>query len=164
MGFGNGDNLLHVASTYPEYNFIGIEVYAPGVGNLLRRIRERALTNICICHDDARGLLPKLQSNSLLNTQIFFPDPWHKRRHRLRRLVQTEFIDAVTRCLKVGGVLHIVTDHADYASEVRTVLEANSLLHVASPQALILPRVMTAFERRGLRLGHAIEEFIYRRV
>lgn len=165
IGFGMGDSLLEMAAASPEQNFLGIEVHKPGVGKLLHGITERGLTNLrVICHDAKEVLAHCLDRQSVQRFLIFFPDPWHKKRHNKRRLVQTEFVNQLTELLVPGGKLHLATDWQPYAEHMLEVLEADPVLinsngagqYWESPD-----RPETKFERRGQRLGHGVWDLLY---
>jgi tRNA (guanine-N7-)-methyltransferase len=164
IGFGSGHSLLEIAKTHPEHDFIGIETYQPGIGTLLLGIEESQIQNIRIYYADAVEILEQcIPDNSLAGIQIFFPDPWPKRRHHKRRLIQPEFVKLVTKKLKLNGMLHLATDWEHYALHMMTVLSAESQLenNVASGQFALRSSqrpVMTKFENRGERSGRPIWE------
>jgi tRNA (guanine-N7-)-methyltransferase len=168
IGFGNGESLAQQAQAQPERNFIGIEVHRPGVGHLLGEIERRGLDNVRVLVEDAVGVLEqRIPPSSLDAVQIFFPDPWHKKRHHKRRLVQPAFLRLVASRLKPGGRLHLATDWAEYGehmsaalAETRDVFEPEGVQPLESRPA---HRPETRFERRGQRLGHAVLDFLYRR-
>jgi len=164
IGFGMGHSLLQAAEENPDKNFIGIETHLPGVGSLLAGIEQRNLKNIRVYHADAvRVLTECIPNNSIAEVQIFFPDPWPKRRHHKRRLIQTEFIQQIITKLKPNGLIHLATDWEDYATHMIRVLsnfpqlkntagENNYAIRSANRPAL------TRFELRGQRAGHLIRE------
>jgi tRNA (guanine-N7-)-methyltransferase len=168
IGFGNGESLAQQAQAQPERDFIGIEVHRPGVGHLLGEVERRGLYNVRVLVEDAVGVLEqRIPPSSLDAVQIFFPDPWHKKRHHKRRLVQPAFLRLVASRLKPGGRLHLATDWVEYGehmsaalAETRDVFEPEGRQPVASRPA---HRPETRFERRGQRLGHAVLDFLYRR-
>lgn len=168
IGFGNGASLAEMALAAPERNFIGIEVHRPGVGNLLQALSRDKITNLRILCADAVDVLENSFSPATINQiQIFFPDPWHKKRHHKRRLIQAEFIKLLGSRLKTGGLLHIATDWPDYASHIIEVMR-NAIEFVdTSPsggcQSRPENRPMTKFELRGKRLGHPVCDLIYQR-
>jgi tRNA (guanine-N7-)-methyltransferase len=126
IGFGMGHSLLQMAEQNPAINYIGIEVHRPGVGALLQGIAEKGLANLRIyCADAVEILQQAIADESLTGVQVFFPDPWHKRRHHKRRLIQAEFLQLVQRKLKLGGFIHIATDWHDYAEQALHLLEQN---------------------------------------
>jgi len=165
IGFGMGDSLAEQAEAHPEQDFIGIEVHPPGVGKLLREIHSRGLENLRIyCHDATEILARCIADESLDTIQIFFPDPWHKKRHHKRRLIQPDFVTALTQKLREGGRLHLATDWENYAEHMMAVLSQHpALLNTAGEGAWAsqTQRPQTKFERRGLRLGHGVWDLIF---
>lgn len=166
IGFGMGDSLVEMAKAAPASNFIGIEVHTPGVGKLMRGMLDEALQNIRVYHHDAVEILRDcIPLGSLDRVQIFFPDPWHKKRHHKRRLIQSPFIEHLAKYLKPGGVLHLATDWEDYALQMMAVLSASSSYrncegpnaYAARPQY----RPLTKFEKRGHRLGHGVWDILF---
>ncbi len=164
IGFGNGKSLLTSAKENPEKNFIGIETHQPGVASVLMGIEKHQIKNIKIFYADAVDVLQKnIPDHSFNVIQIFFPDPWPKRRHNKRRLIQPEFVHLLTQKLKQDGVLHLATDWEDYAMHMMTVLSNNeSLINQAgknqfAERSLQRP-IVTKFEQRGLRAGRKIWE------
>ncbi len=168
IGFGNGDALAAMASMHPENDYLGIEVHRPGVGVLLRRLESEGIANVRVISADAHAVLEqRIPDASLSAAYLFFPDPWHKKRHHKRRLVQPEFIALLHRKLKLGGTLHLATDWEDYAQQMLALLSvAEGFENVAGPgQYLPRPeaRPLTRFERRGQRLGHGVRDLVFRR-
>jgi tRNA (guanine-N7-)-methyltransferase len=168
IGFGMGHSLVAMAAAAPRTRFIGVEVHRPGVGKLLHGMEERGVDNIRVyCHDAVEVLTDCIADASLDTIQVFFPDPWHKKRHHKRRLIQPAFVDLLTRKLKSGGVLHLATDWENYAEQMMAVLEeAQGLVNACSPgQFAPRPehRPLTKFEARGERLGHGVWDLIFRR-
>ncbi len=167
VGFGNGENLLSQAKAHPEINFIGIEVYRSGVGSLLAAAGKEQITNIRIYCEDAVDILQKqiIADNSLAALQIFFPDPWPKRRHHKRRLIQTAFVTLLRRKLTVGAMLHIASDWQHYVDHIkRTMATRKDFSPFNDEMTTVLPplqRVLTKFEQRGQRLGHDISDLRY---
>lgn len=162
IGFGMGDAFVTMAQQHPTWNFVGVEVHMPGVGHCLGQINQAELTNVRIHHGDVFPLfVNEIPSNSLDRIHIFFPDPWPKRRHHKRRLLRPDFLAAVWRVLRPGGVIHLATDHAAYANWARSVLDdyTGFCLLPDAPHS----RQSTKFERRGQRLGHDIVDLIYRK-
>jgi tRNA (guanine-N7-)-methyltransferase len=168
IGFGNGEALLECAQRNPERDFIGIEVHAPGVGRVLRRIRELELTNLRIAHHDAVEVLDQqIPDAAIAEILIFFPDPWPKKRHHKRRLIQPEFATLLARKLAPGGVLRLATDWQHYAEQMLEVLSACHMLrncatdggYVTRPPS----RQPTRFEVRGQRLGHGVWDLAFER-
>jgi len=168
IGFGNGDALLHMAEQHPEVNIIGIEVHAPGVGHALLGIESRGLSNVRVIQHDAMEVLHHMiAADSLARVLLFFPDPWHKKRHNKRRIVQDEFVSMVRSRLEVGGLLHCATDVTDYAEWMLEHLQGTDNLVNESPNDDFVEqpswRINTRFERRGQRLGHDVFDLLYRR-
>jgi tRNA (guanine-N7-)-methyltransferase len=166
IGFGMGDASADIAQRFPEIDFLGVEVHTPGVGALLRQIGERGLANIRIVQHDAvevlRAMVPEA---SLAGIHVFFPDPWHKKRHHKRRLIQPAFVAELAGHLAPGGYLHCATDWEPYAQQMLEVLSAEALL-VNSAQAYAPRpdhRPLTKFEARGIRLGHGVWDLLFRR-
>jgi len=168
IGFGMGQSLVAMAEAEPGTGFIGIEVHTPGVGKLLHTIAERQLHNIRIYRHDAVEVLRDCIPDASLDTiQIFFPDPWHKKRHHKRRLIQPGFVHCLAGKLKPGGILHLATDWEDYALQMMAVLSAEQGLANTRPPGEFAPRPehrpLTKFELRGERLGHGVWDLIFRR-
>ena len=169
IGFGMGEATAHIARVRPEDNFLCCEVHEPGVGALLKRIGEQQITNIRICaHDAVEVLEHMLAPGSLAGIHVFFPDPWHKKRHNKRRLIQPPFVRQLAEHLQPGGYLHCATDWQPYAEQMREVLGAEPLLANTSAAAdgwAPKPdyRPLTKFENRGLKLGHGVWDVVFRR-
>jgi tRNA (guanine-N7-)-methyltransferase len=168
IGFGNGDTLAEMASQDPDRRFLGIEVHRPGVGHLLQLIEREGLENLRIVSADAVEVLrEQIPEASLDTVLVLFPDPWPKKRHHKRRLVQPEFVELVASQMKPGGRFHLATDWEDYAQQMLAVLEASEGFENATGPGQFAPRpdyrLPTKFERRGQRLGHAVWDLIYRR-
>lgn len=165
IGFGNGLSLADMAEQAPEMNFFGIEVHRPGLGSLLVQVKKRALSNVRVSNDDAVEVLQQLPDGSVDRLQIFFPDPWHKKRHHKRRLIQPEFVERAARCLKSDGVLHIATDWQNYAEHIMEILPQCQLLENAFADYAPKPeyRPETKYERRGLNLGHGVWDIVFKR-
>jgi tRNA (guanine-N7-)-methyltransferase len=166
IGFGMGEATAHIARARPDDNFLCCEVHEPGVGALLKRIGEQGIANIRIVrHDAVQVLEHMLAPQSLDGAHIFFPDPWHKKRHHKRRLIQPPFVAMLAGRLKPGGYLHCATDWQAYALQMLEVLSAEPLLvNTASgyaPQPAYRP--LTKFERRGQRLGHGVWDLVFTR-
>jgi tRNA (guanine-N7-)-methyltransferase len=168
IGFGMGQSLVTMAAADPAANFIGIEVHRPGVGKLLHGMAEQGLENIRVyCHDAVEVLENCIAPGSLDTVQVFFPDPWHKKRHHKRRLIQPPFVDLLCSRLRTGGVLHLATDWQNYAEQMLEVLDANPGLENLAGTGRYSPRPddrpLTKFERRGERLGHGVWDLLYAR-
>jgi tRNA (guanine-N7-)-methyltransferase len=169
IGFGNGDQLLHSAQGEPMRDFIGVEVHRPGVGRLMNGLADADVANVRLYnHDAVEVLANEIAAAALAEVRIYFPDPWHKKRHNKRRLIQPEFLDLLASRVAPGGRLHLATDWADYAEHMHTVLEAAPAWRVDPHHAAagVRPpwRTETHFERRGLRLGHGVWDFVHERV
>jgi tRNA (guanine-N7-)-methyltransferase len=167
IGFGMGDSLITMAEQTPQMNFIGTEVYRPGVGSILQAIEANQLTNIRVFSADAIRVLKKVIPNDFLHRiQIFFPDPWPKRRHQKRRLIQLDFLDLIWHKLEPNGVLHIVTDWENYGEHIeRCLLTAQSHWIALDIENLLCvqQRPVTKYERRAIRMGHIIREFCFKK-
>jgi tRNA (guanine-N7-)-methyltransferase len=169
IGFGNGDNLLNLAAAHPERDFLGIEVHRSGVGRLMLALETGKLTNVrIICHDAVEVLDAQIAAGCLDEILILFPDPWPKKRHNKRRLVQRGFALLAASRLAPGGVLRVATDWQPYALEMLETLNAIPELKTLAGEAGFVPRPAdrerTRFERRGERLGHEVWDLAYRRV
>ena len=159
IGFGNGEVLATLAETNPDTDFIGIEVYPSGIGALLNKIKANTLTNIRIIRGDAKRVIPSCFADRCLSKIIIlFPDPWPKKRHYKRRLIQADFVNTLANKLRPGGILHLATDWQNYAQAIHnTIIECGR--YQKSDKAASRPT--TAFERRGWKLGHRIYELQY---
>ncbi len=167
IGFGMGGATAHIAALMPDTLFIGCEVHEPGVGALLKLIGELQLQNIRIVqHDAVQVLTHMIAPDSLDGIHIFFPDPWHKKRHHKRRMIQPPLVHELARRLAPGGYLHCATDWEPYAHQTLSVLSAEPLLANTAPDFAPRPayRPETKFERRGLRLGHGVWDLVFHRV
>lgn len=169
IGFGNGENLLALAASRPEEDFLGIEVHRPGVGRLLLQLEERGLGNVrVVCRDAVEVLERFLGPSSLDEILILFPDPWPKKRHHKRRLIQPAFAALLAQRLKEGGILRLATDWEPYAAEMLNTLCAEPRLRNLAGESGFVPRPAqrspTRFERRGERLGHKVWDLELRRV
>jgi tRNA (guanine-N7-)-methyltransferase len=167
IGFGNGEALAEIAAAHPERDYLGIEVYRPGIGRLLRQLEAEGITNVRVaCADGVAVLRHSVPTASLAGLQLFFPDPWPKKRHHKRRLIQPGFVAELARVLQPDGRLHLATDWEDYAEHMRAVLDAapdfaNTVADWAERPAY---RPSTRFELRGERKGHSVFDLIYRRM
>lgn len=163
IGFGNGDSLAQFASTHPDWQCIGVEVFRPGIGSLIRRCQQDELTNVRIAELDGLTLLEGLTDSTVDLMFVFFPDPWPKRRHHRRRLVNAEFAEIACRKLAPGGSVMLATDWRDYADQIQSVLDRNQQLE-GGPIPRYEMRPKTRFEERGEKLGHRVWDFQYSRV
>lgn len=158
IGFGMGDSLLEQAVANPDRDYLGIEVHKPGVGHLLLKMKEAGCSNIRIYSEDSIQVLQQVIPDQVVDTvQLFFPDPWPKKRHHKRRIVNTAFLTLIKRKLRSGGVFHMATDWAPYAEDVAALLKTQEAYEPVSPP----PRAQTKFERRGLKLGHEIRDLAF---
>jgi len=166
IGFGNGASLAALAAAEPDGDFIGIEVHRPGVGQLLKALEAGDLPNVRVyCHDAVEVLNRCIDDASLARVQLLFPDPWPKKKHHKRRIVQPAFVALLARKLKAGAVLHMATDWQPYAGHMQAVMAASPLfLHcVEDGHRRAAARPATRFEQRGRRLGHAVTDLVYTR-
>ena len=166
IGFGNGDSLLQQAINHPQTNFIGIEVHGPGVGHLIHHANKESLTNLKIIrHDSVEVLKQQIPNGSIKQLQLFFPDPWHKKKHNKRRILNPAFIQLAREKLKVGGLFHMATDWQHYAEQMLEQMDAaEGFLNTAGNGNYADntgDRCETKFERRGIKLGHAVWDLIY---
>jgi len=169
IGFGNGQTLTKMAATYPEINYLGIEVHRPGVGQLLKQLRDEEINNVRIMTHDAKDvLINKISDASLDALYLFFPDPWPKSKHHKRRLVQTDFVQLIATKLKIGGLFHVATDWQDYARHILKVMTVAETFQNTAGTALYVPcpeyRSLTKFEQRGQKLGYQIRDMVFERV
>lgn len=163
IGFGNGDSLLEQAVAHPEKNYIGIEVHRPGVGHLLHRIADESIENVRVVNHDAIEVLQQqIPDHSLACVQLFFPDPWQKKRHHKRRILQPAFIATVWDKLAVNGQFHMATDWQNYAEHMQQEMSQAQGFRLVSEQRGERP--LTKFEQRGLRLGHAVWDGVYEKI
>lgn len=166
IGFGMGEATAHIAALMPEKNFLCCEVHQPGVGALLKRIGEQQLSNIrIVAHDAVEVMDHMLAPASLAGVHVFFPDPWHKKRHNKRRLIQPPFVAKLATRLAPGGYIHCATDWEPYAQQMLEVLAAEPLLENTAPGFAAKPfyRPLTKFENRGLKLGHGVWDVVFRK-
>jgi tRNA (guanine-N7-)-methyltransferase len=166
IGFGAGEVIGALAKAHPETDHVGIEVHRAGVGRLLMHAREEALKNLrIICYDAVEVLATSIADGSFDSILIFFPDPWHKKRHHKRRLIDTAFINMLAAKLKPGGVLRLATDWQGYAEQMLSVANACERLESLSSDRTYVERPdfrpATRFERRGARLGHGVWDLAY---
>ena len=167
IGFGMGDSLIQMAQADPDAQFVGIEVHRPGVGRLLSRVLAEQIQNVRVYAEDAVDVFAQsLAPESLDAIHIFFPDPWHKKRHHKRRLIQPAWVSELTQRLKTGGYLHLATDWEPYAEHMFDVLDdVPSLVNASGTPRVAVPRPeyrpLTKFEARGERLGHRVQDLVY---
>jgi len=167
IGFGDGVSLATMAANAPEQNFIGIEVHRPGVGRILHLTEENNLTNLRVMDDDAVQIIKnRIPDESLERVQLFFPDPWHKKRHNKRRIVQDEFVKLIASKLCANGIFHLATDWEPYADHMTEVMEGSADFksqaetpYSPKPEA----RPTTKFETRGIKLGHGVWDLLYQK-
>ena len=169
IGFGMGKSLAEMAEANPQQNYIGIEVHRPGIGALLKQVEEKGLTNIRVYNHDAIEVLEKcIPKDSLAGVYLFFPDPWHKKRHKKRRIMQPNFAQTIATHLKPGGQFHMATDWEDYAQHMMEVMNAAENYRNISGEGQYTPRPeyrpLTKFEARGHSLGHGVWDLIFERV
>ena len=168
IGFGMGDSLLSQALNEPGRDFVGVEVHKPGVGRLMNEAKKAGVTNLrVICEDAVDVLSDGLGPQSLEGVQIYFPDPWHKKRHHKRRLVQLKFINLLAHRVRLGGFCHLATDWAPYAEWMVEIFSQTAAWHNTSENGDFVPRParrpITKFETRGERLGHEVFDLVYER-
>ncbi|MEY6433496.1 tRNA (guanosine(46)-N7)-methyltransferase TrmB [Thioalkalicoccus limnaeus] len=168
IGFGNGAGLAELAERHPERNYLGIEVHRPGIGHLLLEGEQRGLQNLRILRHDAVEVLTQgLAPASLVGVMLYFPDPWPKKRHHKRRILNEAFVAQVARVLQPGGLFHAATDWEAYAEQMLAILSASAAFENAAGPGRYAPRPderpMTRFERRGLGLGHPVRDLVFRR-
>jgi tRNA (guanine-N7-)-methyltransferase len=167
IGFGMGDSTAAIAAAHPQNDYLGIEVHGPGVGSLLNQIEALGLTNLrVIQHDAVEVLKHMIAPASLDGVHIFFPDPWHKKKHHKRRLIQPELAALLCDKLKPGGYLHAATDWQEYAEHILTVLSAEPRLANTAMGYAPKPdyRPLTKFEQRGIKLGHGVWDIVFRKI
>ena len=167
IGFGMGETTAKIAQTLPDFDFLAVEVHTPGVGGLLKLNQELAITNIRIIQHDVVEVLENMLADfSLDGVHIFFPDPWHKKRHHKRRLIQAEFLKLLCSKLKLGAYLHMATDWQEYAEWVLEALIAEPQLKNTAEDYAEKPsyRPLTKFESRGIKLGHGVWDLVFMRV
>ncbi|MDO9008598.1 MAG: tRNA (guanosine(46)-N7)-methyltransferase TrmB [Thiobacillus sp.] len=167
IGFGMGEGLVEIAAAHPENDYLGVEVHTPGVGALLKQVGERGLTNVRVIQHDAVEVLTRMLAlDSLAGVHVFFPDPWHKKRHNKRRLIQPPLVRLLASRIQPAGYIHLATDWQDYAEQMLAVLTAEPML--ANTVADYAPRPdtrpLTKFEQRGIRLGHGVWDLLFKRV
>jgi tRNA (guanine-N7-)-methyltransferase len=164
IGFGMGHTTAEIAKTLPDSNFVAIDVHSPGVGNLLNKIKENELSNLKIIQHDAVEVLEKMVLDDSLDAiHIFFPDPWHKKRHNKRRLIQEPFLELVSRKLKKDGYVHVATDWQNYADWIIECFKKNKIYKSMNSDFSKKPsyRPKTKYEDRGINLGHQVWDIIF---
>jgi tRNA (guanine-N7-)-methyltransferase len=167
IGFGMGETTARIAADHPENDYLGVEVHLPGIGSLLKRIAELGLVNVRVIRHDALEVVERMiPEGSLDGVHVFFPDPWPKKRHHKRRLLQPAFVALLASRLKPGGYLHTATDWEEYAQQMLEVLSGEPRLANTAPGYAPRPahRPLTKFESRGLKLGHGVWDLVFRRV
>ena len=167
IGFGMGDSTASIAVAHPQNDYLGIEVHGPGIGSLLNQIEALSLTNLrVIQHDAVEVFKHMIAPASLDGVHIFFPDPWHKKKHHKRRLIQPELVALLCEKLKPGGYLHAATDWQEYAEHILAVLSAEPKLVNTAADYAPKPdyRPLTKFEQRGIRLGHGVWDIVFRKI
>ena len=167
IGFGMGTSTAEIAKANPNKNYIAIEVHSPGVGNLIKLIQENDIFTLKIIqHDAVEVLNTMIKNDSLDGIHIFFPDPWPKKRHHKRRLIQESFLKLMAQKIKQSGYLHIATDWEDYALWIIDLLDKETLLQKTSEDFFRKPdyRPLTKYENRGIKLGYKVWDMIYRRL
>jgi tRNA (guanine-N7-)-methyltransferase len=167
IGFGMGETTAAIAARYPENDYLGVEVHTPGVGSLLKQIRELDLPNVrVIQHDAVEVLTHMIAPRTLAGVHLFFPDPWPKKRHHKRRLIQPAFVALLAGRMKPGAYLHVATDWQDYAEHILATLSAEPLFQNTADGYAPRPdhRPQTKFESRGLKLGHKVWDIVFRRL
>jgi tRNA (guanine-N7-)-methyltransferase len=168
IGFGVGEVIGSLAEANPHIDYLGIEVHRAGVGRLLLRAQQNSLTNLrVICHDAVDVLRDHVRDAAFDQILVFFPDPWHKKRHHKRRLIEPSFVALLAAKLRAGGILRLATDWQAYAEQMLTVCNAEAALRSLSPDSTYVPRpdfrLPTRFERRGERLGHGVWDLAYQK-
>jgi tRNA (guanine-N7-)-methyltransferase len=168
IGFGNGESLAKMAQANPDTNYLGIEVHRPGVGHLLMLIEQMQLSNVRIyCHDAIEVLEQRVPDESLAGLHLFFPDPWHKKKHHKRRIVRDNFVELIARKLTPNGYLHAATDWENYAEWILEILNRAPQFENLSPTQTVCERPdyrpLTKFEQRGIRLGHGVWDVMFKK-
>jgi tRNA (guanine-N7-)-methyltransferase len=168
IGFGNGTSTWQMAQGEAEKNFIGIEVHEPGVGHLLMALEENHIDNVrIVCADAVEFLHKRIATESLAGVRIYFPDPWPKKRHHKRRIIQPGFVSLLARCMKPGAVLHLATDWQPFADHVLEVMHTSTEFSNLSVEGDYCERPdwrpYTKYEQRGERLGHEVRDLLYQR-
>ena len=166
IGFGMGQSLVEMAQNAPEKNYFGVEVHLPGVGSVLNLAEEAGIDNLRVSKDDAIEVLKRIPDNSIDTVQLFFPDPWHKKKHHKRRIVQSEFAQTLRRILKPGGIFHLATDWEPYMEHMLEIMDVEEGFEniAGSGNCIDRPddRPLTKFEKRGQGKGHGVWDMKYR--
>ena len=168
IGFGTGTAILEMATKNPENNYLGVEVYRTGIGQVLSQVDDLGITNIRVFNDDAVDVLThQIPDQSLDGLFLFFPDPWHKKRHHKRRIIKPEFIQLIQQKLQLGGLFHMATDWQHYAEQMLLQMDQaegfSNISGTGNFSASKADRCETKFERRGLKLGHGVWDLIYKK-
>ena len=168
IGFGNGDATWQMALAHPEENYLAVEVHRPGVGHLLLQLEDNGISNVRIAQEDAVELLRRrIPQVSLAGVRIYFPDPWPKKRHHKRRIIQTSFVELLAEKMQAAGILHMATDWEQYAEYMLEVMHNSRDFENLAPDgaACLKPewRPATKYEKRGERLGHSVFDLVFRR-
>lgn len=168
IGFGNGSALVSMAVDNPQCNFLGIEVYRPGIGSALLKLKQYGITNVRVIMDNAVPVMQeRIGQGCLSKILIFFPDPWPKKRHHKRRLLQAPFLNTAVECLKLGGYIHVATDWEDYALSILDLFQQESRLRNLDSENQFVPRPdyrpQTKYEQRGRGRGHEVWDVIFER-
>jgi tRNA (guanine-N7-)-methyltransferase len=169
IGFGNGETLVEQAAAHPDMDFIGVEVHAPGIGHCLLRAQAAGVMNLrVVAHDAIEVLNDQVPAGSLTRLNLYFPDPWPKKRHHKRRILQPSFLPLVADRLRDGGRIHVATDWANYAEHIDEVFAQSALFRCIERREhdgdAPLDRPQTKFERRGLRRGHRIWDWCFEKI
>jgi tRNA (guanine-N7-)-methyltransferase len=169
IGFGNGEATWQMARSHPEENYLGVEVHKPGIGHLLLRLENNGIGNVRIaCADAVEFLGRRVPADSLSGVRIYFPDPWPKKRHHKRRIIQAPFIEVLAEKMKAGGILHMATDWEQYSEHMLDVMHNSRDFENLSPNGKTCPkpewRPATKYEKRGERLGHGVFDLVFRQV
>tara|TARA_Y100001949_G_C15977478_1_gene326844 strand:- start:278 stop:1036 length:759 start_codon:yes stop_codon:yes gene_type:complete len=166
IGFGMGQSLVEMAQNAPEKNYFGVEVHLPGVGSVLNLAEEAGIDNLRVSKDDAIEVLKLIPDNSIDTVQLFFPDPWHKKKHHKRRIVQSEFAQTLRRIIKPGGIFHLATDWEPYMEHMLEIMDVEEGFEniAGSGNCIDRPddRPLTKFEKRGQGKGHGVWDMKYR--
>lgn len=169
IGFGMGHATWQIAKNNPEIDYLGIEVHLPGVGALLMQLEEHSVKNLRVIRYDAVEVIKNMiPDNSIHGFHIFFPDPWHKKRHHKRRIIQDHFVELLAQKLHTGGYIHLATDWEDYAVWMLEILNRQKLLKNSSPSGDYIDRPeyrpLTKFENRGINLGHGVWDLVFEKI